>query len=186
MNMIICQTRAGARAAWFVGAVMIVLAAVVVRAEVVDSSDAGFTTRNTATIAAPAEDVYRHLVNDIGHWWDPEHTYSKNSSYLSLDARAGGLFLEKLGNGGGVTHMTVVFAAPGKTLRLVGGMGPLQAFGVNGSMTWQLTPEGPGTIVELVYVVGGYKPGGLKEIAPVVDKVLAEQLQRLKAYIEKK
>ena len=59
------------------------------------------------------------------------------------------------------------------------------ALGASGSLTWQLTPEGQGTRVELVYAVGGYKPGGLQAMAPVVDKVLAEQLQRLKAYVEK-
>jgi hypothetical protein len=174
------------RVALWAGAALFIMAAAIVRAEVVDSTEAGFTVRNTATIASAPGDVYTKLVNDIGRWWDPEHTYSKNTGNLSLDARAGGLFLEKLDNGGSVVHMTVVFAAPGKTLRMVGGMGPLQAFGLSGSMTWQLAPEGSGTRVELTYVVGGYKPGGLQAMAPVVDQVLAGQLRRLKAYVEKK
>jgi len=168
------------------GAALLVFAAAAAGAEVVDSSEAGFTTRNVATIAAPPADVYRLLVNEVGRWWNPEHTYSKNSSYLTIDARAGGLFLERLENGGSVVHMTVVYAAPGKALRMVGGMGPLQALGVSGSMTWQLMPEGAGTRVELVYAVGGYKPGGLQAMAPLVDKVLEEQLQRLKSYVEKR
>ena len=186
MNTIFKKIRNGNQTVLPAATAVLVLAASLVRAEVLDSSDAGFTTRNTATIAAPPADVYRRLVNDIGRWWDPEHTYSKNSSYLSLDARPGGLFFERLMNGGGVAHMTVVFAAPGKTLRLVGGLGPLQALAVSGSMTWQLTPDGTGTKVELVYAVGGYKPGSLQAMAPVVDGVLGEQLRRLKAYVEKK
>jgi hypothetical protein len=82
--------------------------------------------------------------------------------------------------------MTVVYAAPGQALRLVGAMGPLQALAASGSMTWQLTPDETGTRVELVYAVGGYKPGGLGAMAPLVDKVLAGQLERLKSYIERK
>lgn len=186
MNMIIGRNPRRILSPFLPGVVLFIAAAVSVRAEVVDATDAGFTLRNTATIAAAPADVYTKLVNDIGRWWDPEHTYSKNAGNLSLDARAGGLFLEKLENGGSVAHMTVVFAAPGKTLRMAGGMGPLQAFGLSGSMTWQLAPEGAGTRVELTYVVGGYNPGGLQAMAPVVDKVLAEQLLRLKAYAEKK
>jgi hypothetical protein len=126
------------------------------------------------------------LLRDVGRWWDPAHTYSGKAENLSLDGRAGGHFLEMLENGGSIIHMTVVYAAPGKTLRLVGGLGPLQAFAVNGSMTWQFEPEGAGTRVEVIYVVGGYMPGGLQKMAPAVDKVLGEQLQRLKIFIEKK
>jgi uncharacterized protein YndB with AHSA1/START domain len=172
-------------AALLAPAALLVLAGVGLRAEVVDSSATGFTTRNTTTIAAPPSEVYKRLVNDVGRWWDPDHTYSKNSSNLTLDARAGGQFLEKLENGGSVVHMTVVYAAPGKALRMVGGMGPLQALAVSGSMTWLLTPEGTGTRVELIYAVGGYKPGGLADMAALVDKVLAGQLERLKAYVER-
>jgi uncharacterized protein YndB with AHSA1/START domain len=186
MSMIIDRNPIRKLSPFLAGVVLVIMATVLVRAEVVDATEAGFTVRNTATIASAPANVYTKLVNDIGRWWDPEHTYSKNAGNLSLDARAGGLFLEKLENGGSVVHMTVVFAAPGRTLRMVGGMGPLQAFGLSGSLTWQLAPEGAGTQVELTYVVGGYKPGGLQAMAPVVDKVLAEQLRRLKAYVEKK
>jgi hypothetical protein len=69
---------------------------------------------------------------------------------------------------------------------MFGAMGPLQASGVAGSLTWEFAPEGTGTRVDLVYVVGGYHPGGFEKIAPVTDKVLGEMLGRLKAYIEKK
>lgn len=38
--------------------------------------------------------------------------------------------------------------------------------------------------MELTYNVGGYAPGGLKPLAPLVDSVLAEQVKRLKAFVE--
>ncbi len=156
------------------------------RADVVTASESGFTTRNIAVIAASPTDVYRALVRDVARWWDPAHTYSKDAANLSIDGRAGGLFLERLPGGGSVAHMTVVYAEPGKALRLLGGMGPLQASAVIGSMTWALTPEGQGTKVELTYVVGGYRENGLKEMGTIVDRVVGAQLLRLKAFVEKR
>ncbi len=184
------QASAGRRAAGWAGilplCVIIAAAAPMAGADVVDASASGFTTRNTAAIAASPAEVYARLVRDVGKWWDPAHTFSGDAKNLSIDGRAGGLFQEKLAGGGSVLHLTVVNAEPGKMLRMVGGMGPLQAMGVSGSMTWQFKPEGAGTRVDLVYTVGGYSPGGLESIAPLADKVLAEQLQRLKAYVEKR
>ncbi len=168
------------------GALVITAMVGAARGEVVDISASGFTTRNTAVIAAPPSMVYVRLVDDIGKWWSPEHTYSKNAANLSIEARAGGSFLETLPGGGSVLHFAVVNAEPGKLLRLSGAMGPLQSMGVSGSLTWQLMPEGDRTQVVLTYAVGGYLPGGFDKIAPVADKVLAEQLGRLKAYIEKR
>jgi len=79
-----------------------------------------------------------------------------------------------------------VFAEPGQTLRMIGGLGPLQAMAVTGSMTWSLSKTDTGTNVKVTYSVGGYLPGGLQKMAPLVDKVMFEQLKRLKMYIEKK
>jgi hypothetical protein len=38
-------------------------------------------------------------------------------------------------NQGGVRHMQVVYVDPGKTLRMIGGLGPLQSMAATGSMT---------------------------------------------------
>jgi hypothetical protein len=50
---------------------------------------------------------------------------------------------------------------------------------------WRLPPEG-GTSVTQSYVVGGYIRGGMEQWAPWVDRVLDEQLQRLKSDLEAK
>jgi uncharacterized protein YndB with AHSA1/START domain len=155
------------------------------RAEVLDSSAGGFTVKNTVTIAATPEDAYRQLTTKVGQWWNPEHTYSGESQNLSIDAWAGGCFCEKLPVQGSVRHMVVVFASPGKMLRMTGGLGPLQGLAVSGSLTFQLTAVDKVTKVEMSYTVGGYRPGGLQDLAPVVDGMLREQLERLKNYIEK-
>jgi uncharacterized protein YndB with AHSA1/START domain len=153
-------------------------------AAVVDSSRAGFLVRNEAVVHAPPDSVYRTLTGRIGAWWDPEHTFSGDARNLSLDATAGGCFCETLPDGGGVRHLTVVFASPGRRLRLVGALGPLQGAGVAGSLTWSLTQAPDGTKVELDYSVGGNFPGGLAALAPLVDAVLGGQLSRLRHFVE--
>ena len=79
---------------------------------------------------------------------------------------------------------TATIAAPSD--RVYGALGPLQAEGVDGALSWTLKPAGGGTGVTLSYVVGGYIRGGVEQWAPRVDRVLDEQLQRLKGYIEGK
>jgi hypothetical protein len=51
-------------------------------------------------------------------------------------------------------------------------------------MEWTFKAQGAGTHRQLVYNVAGYSPGGLKPLAPLVDGVLAEQVTRLKAFVE--
>ena len=140
--------------------------------------------KETLAVAASPEVVYRHLTGDIGKWWDSEHTFSGRSENLYIEDKADGCFCEKLASGGSVRHLVVVFADPGKMLRMSGALGPLQSMGVAGSMTWTLSRAGDTTRVELTYAVGGYRPGGLGVLAPAVDRVLLEQLQRLKRYVE--
>ena len=155
-------------------------------AEVKDSSPNGFTIQDSVIIAANPMDVYHSIVEDVGLWWDSAHTFSGNAENLTIDDKAGGCFCEKLNNGGSVRHLEVVFAEPGKTLRMVGGLGPLQSMAVTGSMTWSLSKTNDGAIVKVIYSIGGYRPGGLQKMAPLVDKVMGEQLKRLRGYIEEK
>jgi uncharacterized protein YndB with AHSA1/START domain len=144
----------------------------------------GFLVKFDVSVNAPAAKVYDALVGQVGSWWNPEHTYSHDSKNLSIDARAGGCFCEKLPNGGGLEHLRVVYVAPPQVVRLSGALGPLQASGVAGSMTWKLTGEPDGTRLELSYSVGGFIPGGFEKIAPAVEAMLREQLDRLKLFVE--
>jgi hypothetical protein len=57
------------------------------------------------------------------------HTFSGDAHNLSIDDKATGCFCEKLASGGGVRHMEVVCADPGKKLVLSGALGPLQGGG---------------------------------------------------------
>jgi uncharacterized protein YndB with AHSA1/START domain len=152
-------------------------------AAVVDVSPTGFVVRHEAVVDASPTEVYRALTN-VAKWWNPAHSHSKNAANLSIDARPGGCFCEKLPDGGGAEHMRVVIAKPGERLRLIGALGPLQESGLAGSMTWSLAPARNSTKVELVYSVGGYFRGGFDKIAPAVDSVVGEQLARLERSVE--
>lgn len=152
-------------------------------AAVADRSANGFTVQHSLDIAAPRERVYAAVL-EIGRWWNPAHSYSNESSALSLDVAPGGCFCERLPNGGHVRHLTVVYVDSGKALRLQGGLGPLQPLGVAGSLdlVFEATPSG--TKVGLTYAVGGYMAGGLDAMAEPVDGVLLEQIERLRRYVE--
>ncbi len=154
-------------------------------AEVKSVTPNGFEVTSTATIAAPADRVYAAL-GEVGHWWSPSHTFSRDAGNLSMELHAGGCFCERLKNGGSVQHLQVVYAAPGEGLRLRGALGPLQAEGVDGTLSWTLKPGEGGTTVTSSYVLGDYIRSGMEQWAPQVDRVLDEQLQRLKSYIESK
>jgi uncharacterized protein YndB with AHSA1/START domain len=133
--------------------------------------------------AAPAK-VYNALVGQVGSWWNPEHTYSHDAKNLSIDPRPGGCFCEKLPNGGGIEHLRVVYVAPPQIVRFLGALGPLQASGLAGSMTWKLTGGPDSTRLELSYSVGGFIDGGFEKIAPAVEAMLHEQFDRLKLFVE--
>ena len=143
----------------------------------------GFLVRHERVIAAPPARVYEALVGQIGFWWNPQHTYTGDSKNLSIDPRAGGCFCERLPNGG-VEHMRVVALKTNEMLRLIGSLGPLQASGVTGSMTWLISPAEKGSTLTLTYSVGGFIAGGFEGVAPAVDRVIGEQVDRLKRYIE--
>ena len=80
--------------------------------------------------------------------------------------------------------MRVVYALPGKLLRLTGTIGPPPEATLVGTMTWTILHAGSGTTVELSYTVGGFRAGGFRDIPTVVDGVLRGQLARLKALVE--
>jgi uncharacterized protein YndB with AHSA1/START domain len=153
--------------------------------EVMSAGASGFAVRETAHIAAAPDRVYAALVLP-GRWWNPEHTFSGDAANLTLDAKAGGCFCEKLREGGSVQHLTVVRVAPGKTLVLRGALGPFQQQGTDGALAIALAASGSGTDLTLTYTLGGYLtlPGGFEQMAKAADAMLAEQISRLQRFVE--
>ncbi|MEO0033760.1 MAG: hypothetical protein RIS94_3518 [Pseudomonadota bacterium] len=157
------------------------------RADVISSTEAGFVVRNTAEVTATPAETWAVLVHPAG-WWQGQHTFSGEAANLSLDPVPGGCFCERLPApkdaakgqpAGGVQHMRVVYAEPGKALRLTGALGPLQSEAVLGTLTITIKPVEGGTRVLWEYVVGGFMRYKVGDIAPAVDRVLLAQLSGL-------
>lgn len=159
-------------------------AAFAANAEVIEAGPNGFLVKNETVIAAAPDKVYAALTRRVGRWWDSEHTYSGDAGNMRLDARPGGCFCEKIPGKGAIEHMRVIYVSGNEVLRLSGALGPLQESGVIGTLTWTLKVEGEGTKVTQNYSVGGFWPGGLKDLAVPVGGVLDGQLQRLKRFTE--
>lgn len=153
-------------------------------AEVTDAAANGFTTVTEVVIEAPRPAAWQAAVGQVGQWWSPDHTISGDAGRLSIHAAPQGCFCESLGEQAGVVHLTVTMINPGVVLRMTGGLGPLGLMGVDGNMTWEFDDVEGGTRVRFTYAVGGYRDGGLNQIAGAVDFVIGEALSRLKLYTE--
>jgi len=168
-------------------AVLVVLAVLAARpstAEVTSVAADGFVSEHTLVLEAAPARAYQALTDEVAGWWDAAHSYSGDAANFSLDARAGGCFCEALPNGGSVEHMRVVFAQPGRMLRMQGGLGPLQGMGVSGSMSFELAADDAGrTVLKYRYAVSGASISGLAALAEPVDRVQLGQLTRLAAYL---
>jgi hypothetical protein len=154
-------------------------------AEVAAHGPDGFVITHEMVVEGTPMRAFDVLTGEVNAWWNADHSYSGDAENLSLDARAGGCFCERLADGGSVEHMRVVFASPGQLLRMVGGLGPLQGMGASGAMDFALSSEGEGqTRLRFRYTVSGFAPDGLGSLAAPVDAVLGGQLARLAAYLK--
>lgn len=171
-----------------VGSVALVLCAAPAMADVTAKSDAGFIVRISADVGTAPADSWKALVAPAG-WWSGRHTFSGDAANLTLDPAPGGCFCERFPAGqgappgsrstGGVQHMRVIYAEPGRVLRMAGALGPLQSEALTGTLTVTLKAVEGGTRIQWEYVVGGYMRYKPDEIAPAVDRMLAGQLAAL-------
>jgi hypothetical protein len=81
--------------------------------------------------------------------------------------------------------MTVIFAQPGRLLRMSGALGPMQEAGISGTLAFELKASGTGTEIVFSYAAGGYFQGGVQSLAAPVDGVIAAQLAGLTKYLAK-
>ena len=163
----------------YVAALAALLVAAPAAAEVKSAEASGFEVEAKAVVAATPAEAYK-MLGRIGEWWNKDHTYSGNSANMRLKLKVGGCFCERIPEGGGeIEHGRIIYARPGTTLRLQGGLGPLQELGVAGVLTWSLKPVPGGTEIVQTYRVGGYVKGGADKLAPIVDMVMAQQLAGL-------
>lgn len=153
-------------------------------AEVTASGPSGFSLKTEVSLPGKPETAFASFLR-VGQWWSDEHTYSGKATNMTLAAEPNGCFCERLPQGGFVKHMEVLYSAPGQALRLGGGLGPLQQMGATGVMTLIFKPEGDQVRLIMTYGVSGFAGDiGFAGIAPLVDRVLTEQLTRFKHFTE--
>lgn len=161
--------------------VLLLGAAAPATADVVSASENGFEVRDAVTLVVPPEDAFTSF-QDVGSWWDPQHTYSGKSENLRLNLIPGGCFCERFPKGGGIEHLRVTYVDPGTRVILTGSLGPLLYEATSGVMDVQVKKVAGGAQVVIDYKVAGFAKGGAAKLAPAVDQVLAEQLKRYREF----
>ena len=162
-------------------AIAILLASAPAAAEVVGASPNGFEIRHTVNLVVEPQVAFSSFGN-VGAWWGGEHTYSGKAANLSLNLVPGGCFCERFPKGGGIEHMRVTYVDPGKRVLLTGALGPLLYEATAGVMDVQVKSVAGGSQLTLDYRAAGFANGGAEKLAPVVDKVLGDQLKRYRAF----
>lgn len=165
----------------FLAAVLLLALASPAASKVVSSGEHGFELSYSHVFPGTPADVMDAFKN-VEQWWNPDHTYSGNPENLSMALQPGGCFCEKLTAGGGIEHMRVSYADPGKRLVLTGSLGPLLYEATTGVLDVQFVKLAHGTRVDATYKVAGFAKGGAAKLAPLVDEVMGEQLTRFAVY----
>ncbi|MGE0595980.1 MAG: ATPase [Hyphomonadaceae bacterium] len=167
-------------------ATAIALAGAPAFAEVGAASPSSFQIQAAADVSATPDRVWAAL-GEIGRWWNDAHTYSGQASNMTMPLQAGACFCENWSELQSVEHGRVVLVMEHegvRTLRFIGGLGPLQETGVVGVMTWTVAAASEGSTLTMRYRANGDAALGLEAMAPLVDQVLMEQFGRLVRYSE--
>jgi len=154
-------------------------------AEISGASPSGFTITQSITTTASAEKAWRGMMDHIDQWWNPGHTWSGDAGNLYIKAALGGCFCEHLKPEGEVEHLRIIYFNPGKEVRFDGALGPLQTMAAQGRMIWKVEPAQSGSAITFTYLISGSVEGGLEGIAPAVDGVIKEQIERLASMLNR-
>ena len=160
--------------------IALLLASAGAAGEVTESSASSFHVRHELAIAAAPAIAWNALATP-GRWWPKEHTWSGDADKLSLALTAGGCFCERW-EGGSAEHARVLMVRQRELLRMDAPLGPLQEMGLSGLLTLTLEPAGEGTEADVSFRASGDASHQLENLAPIVDRVVAEQWGRWVAY----
>lgn len=154
-------------------------------AEVVAASPTRFEIRHSVDSARAPDRAWARLVR-IQDWWSGAHTRSGDARNLRLEATAGGCWCERWVQAGAarraatsVSHGRVLWAEPGRLLRIEGAFGPMQEMGLTGIMSFRIEPREAGSRIVVTYLVTGPPDAPLAALAPAVDGVMGEAAMRL-------
>lgn len=159
----------------------LLIAATPAFAEVASAGANGFEVTHSVSLVMPLAQSYVAF-GRIAAWWSDEHTYSGKAANMRLSLQPGGCFCETIPEGGGVEHLRVALVQPGERIVMTGGLGPLLYEAAAGVMDVRFERIAGGSKISMSYRAAGFAKGGADKLAPVVDKVLGEQLRRFRAY----
>ncbi len=149
-------------------------------ADVTAASASGFHIEAETALNAQPADIWRTMAQ-IERWWSPAHTYSGDARHMRLEPRAGGCWCEQW-DGSSIEHGRVIAVLERegvRTLRLYAALGPLQAMGAQGVLTFTITPAAGGARLSMSYRVSGEPGSAIGAMAAPVDGVMMEQFGRL-------
>lgn len=150
--------------------------------EVLFLAETGFITEHRIQVSADRETTWNAFIQ-AGKWWPADHTWWGDANGLTIDAFAGGCFCEKSGDKS-AEHMRITLVDTHNSMRMTGGLGPLQGMGMYGALDWTFEANDQGTQVTMTYRVNGINPDGFAELAPIVDQVQGIQLGGLKTLLQ--
>lgn len=166
---------------YFTPALIAIALTATAQAEVVKSDASGFIIQHTATVAKDAETVFAAMTNDVGQWWSSAHTFSSDAGNMHIDQNC---FCERWDRNL-VVHLDTAMWLQNSSVTMEGGLGPLKGLGLDGTMIWSLSPaDDDGTTISWKYYVNGFTDTDVVELAPVVDGVLAQQIEGLAAFLQ--
>ena len=157
------------------------------RAEVLQSSDAGFVVREVVEVPADNWATWAALIAPA-KWWSSDHTWSGKAENLYIDSQATGCFCELMPvpagapegtRRGSVEHMHIIQSVPGKILRMKGALGPLQSEAAEAVLTVTVKTTPKGTRILWEYVVGGFMRQKPEVMAKAVDGMMSAQIASL-------
>ena len=112
-----------------------------------------FEIHQEVILNASRDQVWAALTSEIGKWW--AYRVGAEGSSISLDARLGGRFEERWGDGNGVIWGEVVDLRKGERLRLRGNLG-MGGAGSN-DYVYDLEEKDGKTLVKLAHHAVGYR-----------------------------
>jgi hypothetical protein len=148
-----------------------------VQADVAESSPSGFILRIEQRIpVAPAQSYQRFA--EPSKWWSKDHSWSGSAMNFSIQLKPGGCFCEEWDKGF-VEHGRMITAIKPDIIIMDAAFGPLQRMGLKGTAIAEFKAKEGETMLTLSYHVLGSANQNLDKLAPVVDQVLTEQVDRL-------
>ena len=165
---------------WLLAVVSLAMPAIA-QAEVVSANANGFELRHIVSTVIPQPAAFDAFAQ-VSQWWSKDHSYSGDSANLSLSLAPGGCFCERLPDGGGVEHMRVAYVVPGERLVMTGSLGPLLYEATAGVMDVTVERIAGGSRLTMSYRAAGFANGGADRMAPLVDRVLGEQMARFRKF----